>query len=430
MTASKSSSLNRVIGQWDLIALTLNSLIASAIYFLPATITGLIGAWSPVAHIVCAVVTLTFVLSFAEAASRFTSAGGPYLYAYEAFGKFVGFEVGWLTYLTRLAAVAANYNLFIIYLGYFFPDAATGSLRAVVMLVMISAFALINIRGVRYGAWTVDIVMIAKLVPLLIVIGTGLFVLEPGNLSLTGTPPYEGFMRTIFLLSFAYGGFEIATIPSGETIDPKRHLPRALIAGLLMSMVIYVSIQIVAIGVLPTIASESRPISAVATILLGTFGGGLVAFGALLSTTGYFSGSILSVPRLTFALAENNQLPRMFAAVHERFKTPYISILFYSVLVYLLAVFSDFITLAAISVVSRLLYYISTCSAVLILRRESPAPFTLPLGKTFPVAGILFALYLLTNTKTEEIYFTLGGIAVGTIFYFIVVRTTMRTTKS
>lgn len=422
MTRSDNRPLVRVMGQWDLIALTLNSLIASAIYFLPGTIAGLVGPWSPVAHIVCVVVTLTFVLSFAEAASRFTTAGGPYLYAYEAFGQFIGFGVGWLTYLTRLAAVAANYNLFIIYLGFFFPSASDGAIRAIVMGAMITTFALINIRGVRYGAWTVDIVMIAKLIPILAVIIAGVFVISPSNLSLTSPPSYEGFMRTIFLLSFAYGGFEIATIPSGETVDPARHLPRALISGLLLAMVIYIGMQTVAVGVLPAIASEERPISAVAGIVLGSAGAAIVAFGALVSTTGYFSGSILSVPRLTFALAENRQLPAFFARVHDRFKTPYMSIVFYSVLVYLLAVFSNFITLAAISVVSRLIYYVTTCASVLVFRRKSRAPFTIIGGPVVPLLGIAAAVYLLLNTRIGEMLFTLGGIAIGTILYFLVQR--------
>src|SRR5438552_3796424 len=161
--ASPAPALIRSIGKWDLIALTLNALIASAIFIMPGTIAGLTGAWSPYLHLLAGLITLTFVLSFAEAASRFTTAGGPYLYAYEAFGPFIGFEIGWIAYLTRLAAVAANYNLFIIYLGYFFPAAAGGFIRAFVLLVLIATLTMINIRGVRYGAWTVDLITIAKI---------------------------------------------------------------------------------------------------------------------------------------------------------------------------------------------------------------------------------------------------------------------------
>ncbi|HEX9829952.1 MAG TPA: amino acid permease [Bacteroidota bacterium] len=415
-------ALARVLGQWDLIALTVNGVIASGIYFLPSTIAGLTGPFSPFAYLICALITLIFVLSFAEVSSRFDAAGGPYLYAYEAYGKFVGFEIGWIAYLTRLSAVAANYNLFIIYLGHFFPSATSGVLRATVLFTLIAMFTVINIRGVKYGAWTVDVITVAKLLPLLLLILVGLSSIDTGNISIQEVPPYEGFMRAMFLLTFSYGGFEIVTIPSGESVDPKRHVPRALILALVIVAVFYFLVQIVAVGVLPSLATQERPIAAVASTLMGNFGGNLVAFGALLSTFGYFSGSILGVPRLTFALAEKKQLPAAFAKIHPRFQTPYISILFYSVLAFLLAVFSNFITLAAVSVVSRLLYYITTSGAVFVFRRQSKAPFTIPLGPVIPIAGIAFALYLLQYPKLEEVYFAAGGIAIGTVLYFFVKR--------
>ena len=420
MTTARRPSLARVMGQWDLIALTVNGVIASGIYFLPSTIAGLTGPFSPYVYVFCALVTMTFVLSFAEVSSRFDAAGGPYLYAYEAFGKFVGFEIGWIAYLTRLSAVAANYNLFIIYLGHFFPSATAGFLRAFVLFFLIALFTVINVRGVKYGAWTVDVITVVKLLPLLLLIVVGMWFIDSKNLAVPSLPSSEGFMRAMFLLTFTYGGFEIVTIPSGESVDPKRHVPRALLASLGIVTVVYCLVQVISVGVLPSLASEERPTAAVATSLMGVFGGNLVAFGALVSTFGYFSGSILGVPRLTFALAEKKQLPPFFGHIHPRFRTPDVSILFYSALVFLLAVFSNFITLAAVSVVSRLVYYMTTSAAVLVFRKKDPAPFTIPFGPIIPIAGILFALYLLRYPKPEEVYFTIGGVVVGTILYFIV----------
>ena len=419
MPSPQTGTLRRSMGQWDLMALTVNALIASAIYFMPGTIAGLTGAWSPYAHIACALVTLTFILSFAEVASRFSAAGGPYLYAYEAYGKFVGFQIGWIAYLTRLAAVAANYNLFIIYFSYFFPGAGSGMMRASVLFLLILLLTLINIRGVSFGAWTVDFITVVKLIPLLIIIGIGIFSIHGSNLVLGAFPSSGNFIRSIFLLSFAYGGFEIVTIPSAESVDPQRHVPRALVGALLIAMVIFVCIQVVGVGVLPSFASAERPIGSLAEAMLGAFGGGLVAFGALVSTFGYFSGSILSVPRLTFALSERRQLPGLFAAVHSKFSTPYVSIIFYSSLAFLLAVSSNFITLAAISVVSRLLYYITTCGAALTFRKRSRAPYTLWFGPIIPLLGIGLACMLLLYTKLEEVLFAAGGIAAGAAVYFV-----------
>ncbi|HTK82264.1 MAG TPA: amino acid permease [Bacteroidota bacterium] len=412
--------LVRSMGQWDLLALTVNSLIASAIYVMPGTIAGLTGAWSPYVHIVAALVTLIFVLIFAEVSSRFASAGGPYLYAYEAFGPFIGFEVGWIAYLTRLAAIAANYNLFITYLGYFFPGIPAGIGKAIVLFLLIAFLTIMNIRGVRQGARTVDFITIAKLAPLFVLIAAGMFFIDTGNLRPGQFPSSENILRSIFLLSFAYGGFEIATIPSGESVNPQRHVPRALVLALLTALAIFVCIQTVGVGVLPAFSGDDRPIAAVALALLGTFGGALVAFGALVSTFGYFGGSILSVPRLTFALSERNQLPRMFSLIHPRFKTPYVSIIIYSCVAFLLAIFSNFITLAAISVFYRLIYYITTSMALLKFRRTSRAPFTLSFGPLLPILGILFALILFKFTTREEVSYAVGGILAGTVVYFFV----------
>ena len=418
--SSPGQRLVRSMGQWDLLALTVNSLIASAIYFMPGTIAGLTGAWSPYVHVAAVLVTFIFVLAFAEVASRFTSAGGPYLYAYEAFGPFIGFEIGWIAYLTRLAAVAANYNLFIAYLGYFFPGVSAGIGKVLILLLLMSFLTIMNIRGVRQGARTVDWITIAKIAPLLVLIIAGMFFIDTRNLSLGQFPSSENILRSIFLLSFAYGGFEIVTIPSGESVNPQRHVPKALVLALLIAFVIFVCIQTVGVGVFPAFSRDERPIAALAVSMFGTYGGALVAFGALVSTFGYFGGSILSVPRLTFALSENKQLPRMFSTVHPRFRTPYISILLYSALAFLLAVFSNFITLAAISVVSRLMYYITTCLALLRFRKQSRAPFTIWFGPLIPVLGVCCAVVLLLYTKTEEMYYTAGGILAGTIFYGIV----------
>lgn len=420
MTSAPLPGLARAMGRWDLVALTVDSIIGSGIFFLPAAIAGLVGPLGPIACIVCALVTLTFILSFAEVSSRFESGGGPYRYAYHAFGKFAGFQVGWIVYVTRLAGTAASYGLFVSYLGYFFPGVTTGPSRVCILLLTTVALTLINIRGVRYGALTVDCITIAKLLPLVLVVLAGIFFLQGKNLTVSALPPYENFMRSIFLLSFAFGGFEIMTIPSGETINPRSNVPRALITGMLIVAGLYFLLQLVATGVLPELSREERPLAAVANAVMGPIGGRAIAAGAVISTLGLISGNILGAPRLTFALGENHQLPSFFSHVHPAFKTPDVSICIFAAVVVLLAALSDFVTLAAISVVSRLLFYISTCASVLAFRRKDRAPLTLPLGAAIPVLGIVFACCLLRYTRPEELYFTIGGIAAGTSLYFIV----------
>ena len=119
-------ALLRAIGRWSLVALVLNGVIGSSVFGLPSVIGGKLGAMSPLAWLVAALGIGTVVACFAEVASRFSEAGGPYLYAREAFGPFAGFQIGWLLWLARVTAFAALANLLVSYLGVFWPAAAGG----------------------------------------------------------------------------------------------------------------------------------------------------------------------------------------------------------------------------------------------------------------------------------------------------------------
>src|SRR5258705_5819648 len=167
MTAAQPE-LVRAIGRWSLVALVINCIIGSGIFGLPAVIAGQLGAWAPLGYVVAAAGIGIIMGCFAEVASRFTEAGGPYLYARAAFGSFVGIETGWLTWLARLAASAANANLFVDYLGGFLPAVTRGAPRMAVLSVIIGALSIINVRGVRSGTRTSNFFTAAKLVPLVV----------------------------------------------------------------------------------------------------------------------------------------------------------------------------------------------------------------------------------------------------------------------
>src|SRR6266436_8850259 len=171
--------LVRGIRKWDLVAVAINGIIGAGIFGLPAKVYALIGTYSLIAFAACAIVVTLIVLCFAEVGSRFDETGGPYRYAREAFGPAVGFEVGWLTWLARLTAFAANCNLMVSYLGFFWPAANTPLARAVIIVGVVVALAAINIIGVRQAAITSDLFTIGKLIPMLIFIVAGLFFLNP-----------------------------------------------------------------------------------------------------------------------------------------------------------------------------------------------------------------------------------------------------------
>ena len=243
--------LIRGIRRWDLLAIAINGIIGAGIFGLPSDVYGRIGSYSLIAFAACALVVTLIIICFAEVGSRFNDTGGPYLYAREAFGSTVGFEVGWLIWLARLTAFAANCNLLVSYLGFFWSGATDSIARAAIITLVVLALASLNMVGVRETAIVSNVFTIGKLVPLIIFIGAGLFFINPQNYSFIGQPEYTPFSQSVLKLIYAFTGFEMAAIPAGETRDPRRHLPFALLIAMGVVAVIYILIQVVCIGTFP-----------------------------------------------------------------------------------------------------------------------------------------------------------------------------------
>src|SRR6187455_2034798 len=147
MEKVSNEGLVRGIRRWDLIGVVINNVIGAGIFVLPARAFGLIGSYSLIAFITCALVTAFIVLCFAEVSSRFTDTGGPYLYARVAFGSAIGFQVGWMTWLARISAYATNCNLLVVYLGFFWPAATSGLFRALAITSVTAVVTIINYIG-------------------------------------------------------------------------------------------------------------------------------------------------------------------------------------------------------------------------------------------------------------------------------------------
>ncbi|MBM2840107.1 MAG: Amino acid permease [Bacteroidetes bacterium] len=418
--SSEQPGLLRRLGLFDLTAISLNTIIGSGIFLLPATVAATVGVWAPLSFVVSGVVSLIFALSFAEAGSRFTNTGGPYLYARKAFGDFIGFEVAWIFWLSRLAAVGASYNVFVTYLGLFIPGVTEGVLRATVITLIVIAVGFPNIRGVKVGSFFTNIFTVAKTVPLILLTVAGLFVLDWSRAMSATALTSEDFMRSVLIVAFAYGGFELATVPAGESKDPKKHLPFALLISIGGAAILYILLQFTAYGLFPALGTSQRPLADAASVIIGGQGATLIAIGALVSTCGYIFGGSLVIPRLTYALAEQGQLPLLFGRIHRAFRTPWVSIVFHAVVTWLLAVGLSFFSLVIINVLARLVVTGLTCAAVMKLRKSSPerAVFQMPLGPTVPVLGILFVLYLLIfQTKPNELLYGGAALGVGSLLY-------------
>jgi amino acid transporter len=425
-----SRNLIRAIGRWSLVALVVNSIIGSGVFGLPSAVAGFIGRYSPYGVLAAGAGMSVIIACFAEVASRFQEAGGPYVYARVAFGRLMGIQTAWMLWLGQVSAPAANANLFVIYLGEFFPHAKDPLPRATILTALVGLLTFINIRGVRGATRVSNLFTAAKLVPLFAVIALGLFVLRNHQWNIATAPiasPSAGqWLKAMLLLVFAYGGFETALAPMSEAKDPRRDAPLALFIALLVCTVIYALVQWVVVGALPDAAHSQRPLADVARLAVGPVGSSLVAVGALISFYGYLSAKILAMPRVPFALAEQGDFPKAFAAVHRRFHTPYISILVFAALVWGLALIGDFKWNVTLSAVARLLYYGVGCTALPILRRKQPegagAMFHLPAGNFFAVLGMILCAILVTRVDFGQSLILVVTISLAFVNWAVVAR--------
>ncbi len=428
VTDVSHQELVRAIGRWSLVALVVNSIIGSGVFGLPSTVAALIGRTSIWAVVAAGAGMGVIMACFAEVASRFQQAGGPYLYGRAAFGRFMGIQTAWMLWLGQVAAPAANANLFVIYLGEFVPHARDPFPRALILTVLVGFLAVINIRGVRAGTQVSNLFTAAKLVPLFAVVVLGLVVLQRHHWVIAtaagGSATTDQWMKAVLLMVFAYGGFETALAPMSEARNPRRDAPFALFVALIVCIVIYALIQYAVVGVLPDAAHSTRPLADVARIAAGPTGAAMVAIGALISFYGYLSAKILAMPRVLFALAEQGDFPKGFAAVHRRFHTPYVSILTFAALVWVFALIGEFRWNVTLSAVARLLYYGVGCAALPVLRRrqaEGPM-FRVPAGNLLAVVGVLLCLILVTRVDFGQSLILAGTIALAFVNWILVSR--------
>ena len=426
MSQANHPTLVRAIGRWSLAALMVNSIIGSGIFGLPSSIAGLVGAASPWAFLIAGLAVGVIMACYAEVASQFSDTGGPYLYARAAFGRLLGIETGWLLWLARLTAPAANANLFVVYLGEFWPHAKDPFPRFAILTLLIGILVVINLIGVRVGTQVSNVFSIAKLLPLFAVAVGGILYLAAGH-GVTPTPmPSPGtgtWLKAILLLVFAYGGFEGALTPMGEVKNPRKDAAFALLSALALCTLLYTTIQWTVMGVLPDPAHAARPLADTARSMFGKTGASIVAIGALVSIYGYLSANLLAVPRITFALAEGGDFPRFFAAIHPRFRTPYVSIFIFGGLTWALALAANFEWNLTLSAVARLFYYGLVCAALPVLRKKQPgtAVFRLPGGPYFAVFGVVTCLVL--GTRVDHIgSYILGAVVLAGLLNWLLVR--------
>ena len=419
---SESGSLKRSLGLATVVSLGINGVIGQGIFLLPGKAAGLMGPSAGVALLLGGVLCFLIALSFAEVSARFDKTGGAYLYAREAFGDFVGFEVGWMTCCVAIISWAALSNGFTLVLAHFIPAVGEGITQSVTSVAIITILSAVNWLGAKWGAAVVKFFTVAKLIPLSMFILVGVFFMDGGNFEPFAPQGMAPLAETTLLLLYAYAGFETLVVPAGEMDNPQKNVPRALFIVMAIVTVVYMGIFGVAVGTFDGIAGHSNPVAAASEAFMGPIGGGLIAIGICLSVFGTNSGSALVSPRRFFALAERGDLPPIFCRVDPESGSPRPAIFLTWLLACGLSLSGTFAELAVLGVLARFAQYIPTCLAVLVFRHrdtERPPGFRIPGGPIIPDVTVLLCIGLMANTDPSRLI--KGGFAllVGVPLYFV-----------
>jgi basic amino acid/polyamine antiporter, APA family len=401
--------LRRDIGFAGSAMLSFNGIVGAGIFALPATLHLQFGAFSPWLFPVFGLLFLLIVLPFARLASLFPHSGGPVAYT-APFGRLVSFQVGWLYYLARATALAANANVFATYAASLWPPLGTAAGRAATILLLVGALTAINVAGVRRALRALDALTLLKALPLVGLAFWGLIaaaaIPAPGP-----PPPLSALEGAVLLLLYAFVGFENSVVPADETADPRRTIPRALIFTVIATATIYFLIQLAYVSVMPAGAAPAAPLAAFAEALIGPAGALLLAAAALASVAGNIGSALTSTPRVTFALAGQGSLPRWFGRVSPRFATPANSVLFMGLVVAVLAVTGSFVWLAIVSTLARLIVYAASIAALPKAERPSPAMWAMA------AAGLAVCGWAATQSRWPSWAMLAGAIAVGFLLY-------------
>jgi basic amino acid/polyamine antiporter, APA family len=398
----------RSIGRWALTGLVINCTIGSGIFGLPGELNRYVGRASPIAMIVAGLLMSTIMAASAEVASQFSEPGGAYLYARRTFGRFIGLQIGWFSLLSVTAAGAAIANLFVVYLAGEVAPAGHGLVRALVLLGFVGVPAAINYFGVRHGAILSNILVVAKILPLAVVIAIGIARFS-GHFQLISrqeisAPGWGAWLSALLILMFAYQGFEYAIMAGGEFENPRHNIPFSLGAGLIAVIIVYTLLQFVTVATLG-ITTSARSVADTASVLIGAAGGVLTTLAVLVSTGGANSSLMLDAPRLIFSLGDEGEFPKVLARVHPRYHTPTVAIVCFAVLTWVLAVSGGFLWLLSVTAAASMVMYISMCAALIELRRREPNRDALrvPFGPTCAVIGILVSLVLIAQLTAGQL---------------------------
>ncbi|MBI3981449.1 MAG: amino acid permease [Gemmatimonadetes bacterium] len=409
------TDLKRQLTLFDATMINAGTMIASAIFIVPATIAaGLqgsaltIGVW-----VVGGLVSLLGALCVAELGAAYPRAGGQFVYLREAYGPLWGFLYGWAASLVvNPASIAAIAVGFATYVGFFVP--LSGAAIQVVAAASILVLTALNTVGVPPGVLTQNVLTALKIGALAAIVGLGLLLPGGDVANLTAAAPGWSFAGlagplgvAMVAVLWAYDGWIEITYVGGEVVAPERNLPRSIVLSTALVIALYVLVNVAYVYVLAPAGMAASPLvaSTAAEMVIGPGGAALVAAAILISTLGANNGIVLTSARIPYAMARDGLFFRWTARVDPRFGTPALALIAQGVLSAGLALSGTYEELITYVVFTSWIFYAMSCGAVIRLRRTAPGmerPYRAWGYPLTPVLFIAFSLWLVGATILES----------------------------
>jgi amino acid transporter len=396
--------------------LIVNGMIGAGIFGLPELLHQAVGNFAPWLVLAGALMIATVFFCFAALTSLTDRSGGPQRFVTDAFGRFPGFQIGWLFYFGRMVAHAANVTVLIAYAAAFWPPLGGGILRSSAIFLVLAAITALNVVGIKRAVTVLGAITLFKFLPLLVLIGVALLA-NPVSSSVA-LPEFSAVEGVALAALYAFVGCENATITAGETKDPKRAIPRALLASLPIVTLVYFGLQL-AYSSSPIAGSGSEaPLASLGGYYAGNIGSLLIAATAVVSVLGNSIAGHTTASRMTASLSDDRLIPAWFGLV-SRWGTPANSIVFFGTGALLFALTGTFVTLAISGTLARLIVYMASISALPRLRKQIGLnAITLPIGIVAPVALLLCLWATLQSSKIQWALIA-AFLSVGTVLYFV-----------
>jgi amino acid transporter len=406
----------REVGTAGVVFLVVNGLIGSGIFALPELLHRAVGTFAPWLMLASALLIASVFFCFAELARLTDRSGGPQRFVTDAFGRFPGFQVGWLFYFGRMVAHAANVTVLVSYAAAFWPVLSGGVARSSAIAVIIGAVTVLNVVGMKRAVSVLGALTLFKLAPLLLLVA--LVLVANPSMKPVLLPQFTAVEGVALAALYAFIGCENATIPAGEVKSPERCVPRALLISLAIVGVIYFGL-LFAYSNSPVAGTGSdAPLAALAAYYAGNFGSLLIAATVIVSVLGNSLAGHTIASRMTAALSDDRLIPDWFGRV-SRWGTPANSIVFFGAGALAFALTGTFVSLAVSGTLARLLGYTASIGALPKLRNLAHLRPVTPSVGAASLVGLSLCVWAITQATSEQWTVIGGSLLAGTILFFI-----------